>query len=466
MTTADRRPLRQRLFEPRNIGSQALVPKIATYAALLFWTFVALMPLYWVLITSFKLPIQVDAGPFYLPFIDYRPTLDAWHYILVDTARDTIRPYVNSVVVGLASTCLAVLVGATAAYALVRIRFRIKIAAVASFIILLLGVIVAVGYFDADWRLASTIATVLFLLGLSSLARRFKPALSNGDIEFWMISNRIMPPVVAVLPIYLMFQKLHLLDTWTALIATYTAINLPIVVWLTRDFFAAIPRDLEESAEIDGASKYRVLFTIALPLARSGLAATFMLVFILAWNEYLLALFLSNVKAQTMPLLVAGMNGTRGPQWWYMSVVIIIMIAPVVIIAAVLQKHITRGILLGAVKGCILLLAAASLLSAAPPAWSQNPTDYRMWKRGYDRSTVYRGMTPTLQLPNAVPTPRITVPANPAIVTGQQVPARVYPGSLPLFSSEWLNYCRSKYNSFNPKTGKYLSYGGVYRTCR
>jgi multiple sugar transport system permease protein len=371
MTAADTRPLRQRLFESRTITTQAIVPRIATYAVLLLWTFVALMPLYWVFITSFKLPVQVDAGPFYLPFIDYQPTLDAWRYILVDIARDTLRPYVNSVVVAFASTCLAVLVGSIAAYALVRIRFRIKIAVVASFIILLLAVIIAVGQLGVDWRLATAAAIALFVLSLMTLSRRFTRALSNGDIEFWMISNRIMPPVVAVLPIYLMFQKLHLLDTWTALIATYTAVNLPIVVWLTRDFFAAIPRDLEESAEIDGASKFRVLFTIALPLARSGLAATFMLVFILAWNEYLLALFLSNVKAQTMPLLVAGMNGTRGPQWWYMSVVIIIMIAPVVAIAAVLQKHITRGILLGAVKGCFLLLAAAALL-APVPAFSRN----------------------------------------------------------------------------------------------
>jgi multiple sugar transport system permease protein len=465
MTAVDTRPLHRRLFEPRTITTQALVPKIATYAVLLFWTFVALMPLYWVFITSFKLPIQVDAGPFYLPFIDYQPTLDAWRYILVDIARDTLRPYVNSVVVALASTCLAVLVGAIAAYALVRIRFRIKIAAVACFIILLLAVLIAVGYRGVDWRLAAAVAIALFLLCLSTLARRFERALTNGDIEFWMISNRIMPPVVAVLPIYLMFQKLHLLDTWTALIATYTAVNLPIVVWLTRDFFAAIPRDLEESAEIDGASKFRVLFTIALPLARSGLAATFMLVFILAWNEYLLALFLSNVKAQTMPLLVAGMNGTRGPQWWYMSVVIIIMIAPVVLIAAVLQKHITRGILLGAVKGCFVLLAAASLLSS--PAWSQNrPTDYRMWQRGYDRSTVYRNMTPALRMPDPVRVPRIVVPDNPGGRPELEGQARAYRGSLPMFSPEWLDYCRAKYNSFNPRTGKYLSYGGVYRTCR
>ena len=117
--------------------------------------------------------------------------------------------------------------------------------------------------------------------------------LGNTDIEFWMISNRIMPPVVAVLPIYLMFQKLSLLDTHAALIATYTAVNLPIVVWLTRDFFAAIPYDLEESAEIDGASKFRIFFTIALPLARAGLVATFLLVLILG---------LERVSAGALPL--------------------------------------------------------------------------------------------------------------------------------------------------------------------
>ena len=143
----------------------------------------------------------------------------------------------------------------------------------------------------------------------------------------------------------------RLLDTQIALIATYTAVNLPIVVWLTRDFFAGIPIDLEESAEIDGASKFRVFFTIALPLVRSGLVATFLLVLILAWNEYLLALFLSNANAQTMPVLVSAQNTTRGPQWWNMSVLIVVMIAPVVVIASVLQKHIARGLLVGAVKG-------------------------------------------------------------------------------------------------------------------
>jgi multiple sugar transport system permease protein len=343
------RSLAQRLFEPKAIDEPALVPKIATYVALLAWTLVVLFPLYWVAVTSLKVEVNVDSGPYFLPFIDFQPTLDAWRFMLID--NNTAWPYLNSIIVALASAVLSVLIGALAAFALVRIRFQVKLAAVACFILLLAAVIVSVAGFAVPWPVALATAAILFILFLGTIGRRFKAALGNNDIEFWIISNRIMPPIVAVLPIYVMFQQLKLLDTQVALISTYTAVNLPIVVWLTRDFFAGIPLDLEESAEIDGASKFRVFFTIALPLVRSGLAATFMLVLILAWNEYLLALFLSNANAQTMPVLVSAQNTTRGPQWWYMSVLIVIMIAPVILVASFLQKHIARGLLVGAVKG-------------------------------------------------------------------------------------------------------------------
>lgn len=349
MTEADKRSLSQRLLEPKALDRQALLPKIATYAALVVWSLVVLFPLYWVLVTSFKTELDVAGGPFYLPFIDFQPTLQPWHFMLLE--NDTLRPYLNSVVVALASTFLAVLIGSLAAHALVRIRFQVKLAAVGCFVLLLAAVVVAVAAFGIPWQIATVAALVLFVLLLGTIGRRFRLALGNNDIEFWIISNRIMPPIVAVLPIYVMFQQLRLLDTQVALIATYAAVNLPIVVWLTRDFFAGIPLDLEESAQIDGASKFRVFFTIALPLVRSGLVATFMLVLILAWNEYLLALFLSNANAQTMPVLVSAQNTTRGPQWWYMSVLIVIMIAPVIVITAFLQKHIARGLLVGAVKG-------------------------------------------------------------------------------------------------------------------
>lgn len=348
-TGTDSRGLFRRWFEAQSLEEMAPAPKIMTYAALGVWTLVVLFPLYWVLVTSFKIEVEVDSGPYYLPFVDFKPTLDAWNFMLLQ--NNTLGPYLNSVVVALSSTVLALLIGSLAAYALVRIQFRVKLAAVLTFLLLLVAVIVAVAALAVPWPVATAVALALFLLALSTFVRRFKAALGNNDIEFWMISNRIMPPIVAVLPIYVMFQHLRLLDTQFALISTYTGVNLPIVVWLTRDFFAGIPLDLEESAEIDGASKFRVFFTIALPLVRSGLAATFMLVLILAWNEFLLALFLTNANAQTMPVLVAAQNTTRGPQWWYMSVLIVIMIAPVIVIASLLQKHIARGLLVGAVKG-------------------------------------------------------------------------------------------------------------------
>ena len=291
------RGLMRRLFEANSLEEMSAPTKVVVYALLAFWTLVVLFPLYWVFVTSFKIEVEVDSGPFYIPFVDFKPTLDAWNFMLVQ--NNTIGPYLNSIVVTLSSTVLALIIGALAAYALVRIRFEVKLAAIVTFLVLLIAVIVAVAALHLPWQIAGIVAIALFLLALNTFVRRFKAAVGNNDIEFWMISNRIMPPIVAVLPIYVMFQHLQLLDTKFALIATYTGVNLPIVVWLTRDFFAGVPLDLEESAEIDGASKFRVFFTIALPLVRSGLAATFMLVFILAWNEFLLALFLTNAKAQT-----------------------------------------------------------------------------------------------------------------------------------------------------------------------
>ncbi len=341
----------KRLFESNDLRSMAPAQKLFTYAILASWTFVVLFPLYWMAITSLKLPIQVDDGPDYLPFIDFEPSLHAWRYIFFDLGNDTLRPYLNSLIIASVSTLIAVLFGAMAAYALVRIRFEVKLATIGAFLLMLALTVAAVAIGGVPWPVAIATAIALFVLFVTGFNRRFKRALGNSDIQFWFISNRILPPVVVVLPIYIMFQRVGLLDTHVAMIATYVAVNLPIVVWLMRDFFAGVPIDLEESAEIDGASRQRIFWTIVLPLTKPGLVATSLLVFILAWNEYLLALFLSTARAQTMPLLIAAQNATRGPQWWYMSVLILIMIAPVVILTVLLQKQIARGLLVGAVKG-------------------------------------------------------------------------------------------------------------------
>jgi multiple sugar transport system permease protein len=325
--------------------------KIVAYALLGLWSFVVLFPLYWLAITSLKLPIDVNNGPYYVPWLDFEPSLHAWRYIFVDLLSDTIRPYTNTLIVAGISSVIALAAGSMAAYALVRLTYRPRLGAIAGFVIcLLLGIAGVVGL-GMPWPVALSLALALFALLLLSVGRRFKRALGNNDIAFWMISQRILPPVTVVVPIYVLFQNLGLLDTRTALVMTYVAVNIPIVVWLMRDFFYSIPLELEESAMIDGASRYRIFWSVVLPLSTPGLAATFILVLIMAWNEYLMALFLSSANAQTLPLLVAAQNATRGPQWWYMSVLIVIMILPVTALALLLERFITRGLLIGAVKG-------------------------------------------------------------------------------------------------------------------
>ena len=347
----EKRSLFQIFFEAKSIDSVAPVPKTLTYIILGFWTFVCLFPLYWLIVTSFKIPIHVHDGPMYFPGIDFKPSMHAWEYIFVVLGNDTLRPYLNTLIISFASSILAVVIGSMAGYALTRITFSPKLGSVLMFIGTLVLTIVSVVWLKLAWQIALASGLALYAVLLTSVGRKFKKSLNNNDIAFFMISQRILPPVAVVIPIYVLFQRIGLLDTHAALIITYTAVNLPIVVWLMRDFFESVPMDLEESASLDGASRYRVFFTIILPLSKPGLAATFLLVLILCWNEYLIALFLSTAKAQTLPLLVAAMNATRGPQWWYMSVIIIIMITPIVAITVVLQRFITRGLLIGAVKG-------------------------------------------------------------------------------------------------------------------
>jgi multiple sugar transport system permease protein len=338
-------PLRRR--SPVDIGPGR---KLLAYVLLVAWTLVVLFPLYWILVTSFKLPIQVDSGPKYLPFVDFTPTLENWRYILVDLRNDTIRPYVNTVVVGLTSSILALALGASAAYALVRFRYRPRVGVIGLFIGSIVFVIVATAL-GAPLPVSIASAVAIFLILYQTIARRFRRTLGNSDVAFWLISQRILPPVVVVIPVYVLFQRLGLLDTWQALIITYVATNLPIVVWLMRDYFSNVPVELEESAAVDGASPYRIFRSIVVPVSMPGLVATFLFVLVFAWNEYLLALFLTTARAQTLPLTVAAQNATRGPQWWYMSVLILLMIVPVIIVAILLERFISRGLLIGAVKG-------------------------------------------------------------------------------------------------------------------
>jgi multiple sugar transport system permease protein len=341
----------KRLFQSKTINTPSPVGAVLSYLVLGIWAFLILFPLYWLVITSFKISSQVAEGPFYIPFVDYQPSLDAWKYILIgDLSKDTLRNFSNTLIVAPTSALLALIFGATAAYALVRFEYRPRTGAILTFIgcVLLSIILMIVGL---SWQIALVIALVVFFLLLQTIGRRFKRTLGNNDIAFWMISQRMLPPIAVVIPIYLIFQQLHLLDSYTALIISYVTSNLPIVIWLMRDYISNIPVELEECASIDGASRYRIFWSIVLPLAVPGLVATFLFVLVFTWNEYLLALFLSSAKVQTLPLTIAAQNATRGPQWWNMSVLILIMIVPVIVIAIILERYITRGLLIGAVKG-------------------------------------------------------------------------------------------------------------------
>lgn len=337
-------------FEQRSLLSPSPATMLASYLLLGLWTLVVLFPLYWLVVTSFKLPIHVNQGPVYLPFVDFEPSLHAWRYLLVDLRSDTLRPYLNTASVALTSATLALLLGTTAAYGLVRFSYRPRLGAIFMFAGCVALAIGAVSQ-GVPWQIAVAVGAALFFLLLQTIGRRLKRSLGNSDIALWLISNRVLPPVAVVIPLYVLFQNLGLLDTRTALIVTYLAVNLPIVVWLMRDYFSSIPIELEECAAIDGASPYRIFRSIVLPLSVPGLVATFLLVLVFTWNEYLLALFLSGANAQTMPLMVAAQHATRGPQWWYMSVLILIMIVPVIVMAIALERYIARGLLVGAVKG-------------------------------------------------------------------------------------------------------------------
>ncbi|MCY4179105.1 MAG: carbohydrate ABC transporter permease [Litoreibacter sp.] len=340
------------LFEPRRIGEMSPATKILLYSVLIGWSLFVIFPIYWLVITSFKTPATVNEGPFFIPFVDFQPSLHAWADLFIYDAADTFRAYFNSIVIAFSATALSVFVGSMAAYSLSRIEFAPNLITILYFVVLLVGAGVAIGVYGSDLWLTLAICVALFFLLARAVGRLYTVRLGNGDILFWIISQRILAPIVVVVPIYMMFQSVRMLDTHIAIIITYAVVNLPIVVWLMFDFFNSIPRDLEESAQLDGATMIMTFREIVLPLSRTGLAATTLLVMIFSWNEYLFALFISTSKAQTLPILVAAMNaGERGILWWTMSVAIIIMIIPVVALAVVLQKYISKGLLVGAVKG-------------------------------------------------------------------------------------------------------------------
>ena len=278
---------------------------IITYALLVAWTVLCLFPLYWLLITSFKEPIAVFQGPKYFPWIDFKPTLSAWQFLLTGPGHQAVlRDWRNSAIEALSSAAFAVAIGSMAGYALTRFQYYIP---------------------RLKWR--------------------------NRDLAFWIISQRMLPPVVVVLPYLIMYRFLGLVDTYPGMILAYTIFNLPFAVWILRDFFASLPVDLEESALVDGATRLQAFRLIVLPLAAPGMVATYLFCMMFAWNDYLFALMLTFSRASTLPMYIAG-EGTQsyGPQWWYLSALSLMAVAPMIIVALLVERYITRGLVIGAIK--------------------------------------------------------------------------------------------------------------------
>ena len=195
---------------------------------------------------------------------------------------------------------------------------------------------------------STVLATILGAMAAFGLSRfKFK---GSASLSFWILSTRMAPPVAFLIPMFIIFRNLELIDTHLGLIIIYTSMNLSFVTWVLIGFFKEIPVELEEAALVDGYTYWQYFRRIAVPLVRPGLAATAILSAIFAWNEFLFALILTSKKAATIPIYLAGFSESMGIQWGEFMAVGSFAVIPIMIFTFALQKHLVRGLTFGAVK--------------------------------------------------------------------------------------------------------------------
>jgi multiple sugar transport system permease protein len=251
-----------------------------------------LLPVVWIFLTSFKAQGEV----FHYPPV-FRPRhIDFSHYsaVLNGPGGSALK---DSLVVASANTALALLVGVPTAYSISRFR------------------------------------------------------VGGQHLAFWILSIRMFPPVASAVPLFLLFRKYQMLDSYWALIIAYLTFNVPFVVWFVKGFFDDLPRDLEEAALVDGATRWRAFTGIALRLAVPGIVTSALLAFVFSWNEFLLALFLTRSNVRTLPVALANLVGGHEIQWGQIGALTVIAIVPVVVLALALQRYVVRGLTFGAIKG-------------------------------------------------------------------------------------------------------------------
>jgi sorbitol/mannitol transport system permease protein len=252
-------------------------------------------PVFWMVLNSFKSEADANTSP----KLFFDPTLERYHDVTA-TAGGVLsfgEAFTNSAVIVLLSTVIVLALAIPAAYALA-----------------------------------------------------IKPVHKWRDVLFFFISTKFLPVVASILPVWILARNLNLLNTRDVLIILYTAINLPLAVWMLRSFFSEIPRELIEAAEIDGAGLRGQLSSIILPLAAPGIAATALLCVIFAWNEFFYAVQLNPVEGSTVPIWVTTEVSTRGDFLAKLSAASVLACIPVVLAGWIAQKRMIRGLAMGAIK--------------------------------------------------------------------------------------------------------------------
>ena len=257
-------------------------------ALILVWT---LYPIGWVLVSALK----PAAEEFSIAWFGFRPTVSSFVEVVRD--GDFVRAFLNSFVVTICSIALSLLLGVPTAYGLARFDYRFK----------------------------------------------------RGALIFVLLA-RMTPPVVLAVPFFLLARALRLSNTYFALVLMGTFLAVPFVIWMMRGFIAEIPKELEESAIVDGCSRPRAALTIVLPLVAPGFAATAVLCSLLVWNEFLFFLILSGPSTRTLPVLVNSFVSERSIRWGAMSAAGIITVTPLAVFGLFAQRHLVRGLTMGSIK--------------------------------------------------------------------------------------------------------------------
>ncbi len=249
-------------------------------------------PVYWLFIISFKTPDEIFA----FPPVWYPRSIQFSNYMVLFKDGDA-ETVLNSLILATTSTLFAMILGTIAAYSLVRFRT------------------------------------------------------GGENLAVWIISQRMMPPVAIVFPIFLLYVFLGWVDTYVGLILLYTAFSLPYVIWMMRGYIEDIPLELEESALVDGCSRWAVLWKVVMPMARSGLFATAVFTFVFAWNDFLFALVLTRTEVTTYTVQVTHYFGGQSNFWAKIAAMSVLGTIPVFFAVATMQRYLVRGISMGAVKG-------------------------------------------------------------------------------------------------------------------